>query len=92
MKLFKILPALLFAATTGISFYSFGAETNAEKAEAASNKAGDAVVRTYRNAKNELCQMVDGKAKCVVKEVVNDTKNVANKVETKAKEAKNKVD
>lgn len=67
-------------------------ETTTEKAETIGNKMADSVKKTYRNAKNEICEMVDGKAKCAARKAENEIKNAADKAETTAKELKNKVD
>lgn len=87
-----IAASLILVAAMALSLNSFGAETIAEKAETAGNKTADVVKRTYRNAKNEVCEMIDGKAKCAIKKVVNKVKNTADTIETKTNEAKNKAD
>ena len=92
MKADNILAATLIAAALGLGIQSFGVETTTEKVQAMGNKTGDAVARTYRNAKDEVCEMIDGKEKCIVKKVVNKVKSTADKVETTTKETINKVD
>ena len=67
-------------------------ETVGEKISTAGSKAVDGVKKTWRNAKDEVCEMVNGKANCVVKKVVNKIKSSADKIETTAEEAKNKAD
>lgn len=86
------LTTCLFSSVVSLSTNVFAAETATEKVEAASNKTVDAVKKTWRNAKDELCEMVDGKSKCFVKKVVNKIKSTSETIDTTAKEAKNKAD
>lgn len=92
MTNYKLLTTALFTAILSAGIYAFGEETKTEKLQTMGNKTVDATKRTYRNAKDELCEMIDGKAHCVVKKVVNKVKNTADKINTKASEAKNKAD
>jgi len=88
----NLFAAAVFSATMGMSIYSFAAETTTEKAETLGNKATDSVKRTYRNAKNEICEIINGKEKCWVKKAKNKMRNAADEIETTTKETKNKVD
>jgi hypothetical protein len=92
MKAYNLLAPALFTLALSLSTQAFGVETKTEKAEAMGNKTADAVTRTYRNAKNEICEMINGKEKCVVKKVVNELKNTTDKLETNVEEMKNKAD
>jgi hypothetical protein len=67
-------------------------ETTMEKVETGANKAADSVKSTYRDAKDKVCETVNGKLECVAKKVKHKTQNAADAVETKAKELKKKVD
>lgn len=55
-------------------------------------KTTDKVKSTYRDAKDKVCEMIDGKMKCVAKKIKNKALNMADKLETDATELKNKVD
>ncbi|MCB0351646.1 MAG: hypothetical protein KDD38_10715 [Bdellovibrionales bacterium] len=92
MKKYNLLTLSLFSAALIFSSNAIAEETTAEKAQTATNKTVNAVKKTYRNAKGEICEMIDGKANCAVKKVVNKIKNTADSIETTAKEAKNKAD
>lgn len=67
-------------------------ETPAEKAETASNRAADQTREKYRNSKDEICELVNGKMDCVAQKIENKSKSAWDKTKTKAKEIKNKVD
>lgn len=92
MRAHYLLTAFLFVAAAGQSLESFAVETNTEKLEAARNKSTDAVKRTYRNAKDEVCELINGKEKCIVKKAVNKVKSTADTIETTAEEMKDKAD
>ncbi len=67
-------------------------ETTAEKAETMKNKAVDKVKETYRDAEDRICEMVNGKVECLPQTAENKGKTVTEKVITKAKDEKNKID
>ncbi|MFN3454060.1 MAG: hypothetical protein ACK41T_03815 [Pseudobdellovibrio sp.] len=88
----NLLIASLFIATTSLSTFAFAEETTMEKAENAANKTADSVKKTYRGAKDKVCEMINGKMECVAKKIKHGAQNAADSTETKAKELKNKVD
>lgn len=77
-----------------ILFSSFvhAEETTMEKVETGANHAADSVKKTYRDAKDKACEMVNGKLECAGKKIKNKAKNLKDKTETKATELKNKID
>ncbi len=72
-------------------FSAHAEETVTEKIETGSNKAADAVKKTYRSAKDKTCEMVNGKMDCAAKKLKHKAQNAADKVGTKATEVKNEV-
>jgi len=88
----KCVSGLILANLIGLAQVSLADETAAEKAEASKNKAVDTVRKTYRNVKDKTCNMIHGKLECAEKKIVNESKNLLDKVETKVKEEKNKAD
>ena len=87
-----ILASGLLAASLTFGVCAHAVETTSEKAAAAGNRAVDTTKETYRNAKNEICELVNGKMNCVAKKMKNKLRTAADKSKTKAKEIKNKVD
>lgn len=67
-------------------------ETTMEKAGTKVDEGVDATKSTYRKAKDEVCNMVNGKMECVAKKVGHKVQDAADSTKTKAKEIKNKVD
>lgn len=90
MKITKTILVLL--TVLGMGSFSHAEETTGEKAGAAATRAKNTVKETYRNAKNEICELVNGKMKCVAQKVKHSAQNAADAAEAKAKELKNKVD
>ncbi len=92
MKLQNVLTLSILGVAVLFAVNAMAVETTTEKAQATLNKTTDVVKKTYRNAKGEICEMIDGKANCFVEKVVNKIKNTADSIETSAKESKNKRD
>ncbi len=92
MRKMKLFTACIFAASMGVSFVAAANETTGEKIQTGANKAGDSVKETYRNAKGELCELVNGKMECAAKQMKYKAQNTMDRTKTKAKELKNKVD
>jgi hypothetical protein len=67
-------------------------ETGTEKTETVVNKSIDKVKSAARDIDNKVCEMIDGKMKCVVKKIKNKLKNAEDATKTKATEIKNKID
>lgn len=67
-------------------------ETPSEKAQAEHNKALDSAKEIYRNSKDEICELINGKMECVAQKIENKTKTAIDKTKTKTKEIKNKID
>jgi hypothetical protein len=86
------LKACLLAATLSFAGPLYAEETNAEKVETGVNKAGDAANQARRKMKDEVCEMVDGKMKCVAKKMAHKAKNLGDKMGTKATDIENKAD
>jgi S-methylmethionine-dependent homocysteine/selenocysteine methylase len=88
----RIAAGLLIASFTFAASFSFAEETTVEKVETSLNKGTDKVKKTYRDAKDKTCEMVNGKMKCVGKKIKNKARNAKDKIETTTEELKNKVD
>lgn len=81
----------LLAIVIGLSGNAFAETTTAEKIDVATDKVGNTMKETYRNAKDEICELVNGKLECIAKKVKNKVKTAADKAKTKSKEIKNEV-
>jgi uncharacterized coiled-coil DUF342 family protein len=92
MRYKNIVASGLLAASLGLSFTAGANESAGEKATAETNKSVDSAKETYRNAKNEICELVNGKMHCAAKKMKSKMRTAADKTKTKAKEVKNKVD
>lgn len=92
MKKNNLLTIYLCAAMLGLGISTHAEETTLEKIETGSNKAADSAKKTYRKAKDKVCEMVNGKMKCVEKKIKGKVENLKDKVETESKEIKNKID
>lgn len=90
MKITKTILVLLSVMCMGS--FAQAKETTGEKAAATANRAKNTVKETYRNAKNEICELVNGEMKCIAQKVKHSAQNAADAAEAKAKEVKNKVD
>ena len=84
--------AIITAALSLFAVSAVAEETTMEKVETGTNKAADSVKSTYRDAKDKVCETINGKVECVAKKVKHKAQNAADAVETKAKEIKKKVD
>ena len=85
------LSSYLAAAILCVGLGASAAETNSEKLTNDKNKAVDTAKETYRNAKDEICELVNGKMECVAKKIKHKFQTAADKTKTKAKEVKSKV-
>ncbi len=83
---------LTFGLVMGSPYNASGEETNLEKTEALKNKTVDVVKKKYRNIKDKTCRTVNGEMECVEKEIKREVQGTVDKVNTKAKEEKNKID
>lgn len=88
----NILKACMLAAILCTTSYALADETLGEKVNTGANKGTDSAKKNYRDLKNKGCEMINGKVECAVKKMKNDTKNLSDKVETKATEVKDRVD
>ncbi len=74
--------ALFFATTPALA-----EKSTLEEAKDGTMEAGrdlkKGVRKTWRNAKNEVCEMVNGKVECAVKKAKNKAKNAIDEVEDK---------
>ncbi len=86
MKLHQVLLMGVLA----FAFSTFAEETTMEKAETMKNKTADGAKKMGRKAKDEVCEMVNGKMECAVKKGVNKVKDGVDATGTKATEMKNK--
>ncbi len=66
-------------------------ETPSQKATIQVEKAGNSVKRGYRKADEKVCEMLNGKLKCVAKKVKHAVQNAGDAASTGAKELQNKV-
>lgn len=91
----NLLTISILAITVGsliVGISSYAVETNGEKVEAAADKVADGVKSTARNLEEKTCELINGKMKCAVKKINNRRKNATDKMGSKIKETKNKVD
>ncbi len=88
----SLIALLTFGLVIGSSYKASGEETKLEKSEAKKNKTVDLVKRKYRNMKDKTCRTVNGEMECVEKEIKHKVQDTLDKVNTKAKEEKNKID
>jgi TATA-box binding protein (TBP) (component of TFIID and TFIIIB) len=82
----------LAAIVLGLALNLSAEETNLEKAETQKNKTMDSLKKKYRKAKDEICQMTNGKMVCVKRKLVDGVQNATDKIKTDAIEVKNKAD
>lgn len=92
MKITKILFKSCLMTALFMSANVSAVETTAEKTETVVNKSVDKVKSAARDVDNKVCEMIDGKMKCVVKKIKNKLKNAEDTTKTKATEIKNKID
>lgn len=83
---------LFLASLMCLGLSSFAEETKVEKIEAGTQRTVDRVKRSYRDVKDNVCEMINGKVVCYGKKMINSQKNVSDKVQSKIKEEKNKID
>ncbi len=57
-------------------------ETVVEKVQTSTNRAGNKVKHTYRQADNKVCEMVNGKEECVFKKFKNKVKDIKDDMKT----------
>lgn len=86
MKLKNALLTLLTVTLIGgyTSNFAFAAgndDTLKEKTEEAANDTKRAAKKAVRKAKDETCEMVDGKMKCVGKKMKHAAQNAGDKIE-----------
>lgn len=84
--------ATVFAIGMGLATISHAEETAAEQTQAAGSKVANKVKQGARKVSDEVCEMINGKMKCVAKKVKHKAQNAADSIESKVKEEKNKVD
>lgn len=82
--------ALAFAGTAATQ--SHAEETLGEKAQAKMETAKNQAKKTYRKAKDKVCDIVNGKVECEAKKLKHRAQNAADKLKAEAKRAKNKAD
>lgn len=83
---------ILWVLFVSSSILSYAEETKIEKAETVMNKSVDKAKSTARDVDNQICEMIDGQMKCVVKKIKNKLKNAKDTTKTKATEIQNKID
>lgn len=91
----KMMLASIFAlgmAFSSAAHYAHAEETVGDKVKEGYQDAKKGVKRTWRNAKNEVCEWVNGKVECAAKKLANEAKNAADEVKDKADDVKKKVD
>jgi hypothetical protein len=67
-------------------------ETAAEKVHEGLQDAGKGAKKAYRNMKDQVCEMVNGKMECVAKKAANKARNLKDEVKDKADDLKKKAD
>lgn len=82
-----MIVGLMFSPLSALAEQSAG-----EKAKNKMHEVGDEAREAARDAKDEVCEMINGKLECVAKKAVNKGKTLWDKTETEAEELKDKVD
>ena len=85
----SILSAIVIASLFTFAPILHAEETTMEKAETVKNKTVDKTKKVYRAAKDEVCELVNGKMECVAKKLKHKAQNATDTVKTKANEIKN---
>ncbi len=83
MKIFKPLLAITFSLYLGSSAFA-----NESSVSQTAGDAGNAVKKTYRNAKDKTCEMINGKMQCLGKKIKHKMENASDEVSSEAKEIK----
>lgn len=87
------MKSLIICAALALCFSAAHAEeTMGEKAKATAKDAGAAVEKGANRVGEEVCEMVNGKMKCVGKKIKNRAGEAGTAVKNKAEEVKDKVD
>jgi hypothetical protein len=84
MKLnLKMLLVALTVVTLGSASSSLRADDHTTKADVkeAANDTARAAKKAGRKVKDEVCEMIDGKMKCVAKKIKHSAQNAGDKVE-----------
>ena len=92
MKKFSFFGLCVLAASLGLAVNSYAEESVAEKVETNKNKTIDTAKSTYRAAEDEVCEIVNGKMKCIGKKIKHSAENTSDKLKTKGTELKNKIE
>lgn len=80
--LFTLLTVTLIGGYTADKAFALGKdETVKEKAEEAANDTKRATKKAVRKVKDETCEMVDGKMKCMGKKIKHAAQNAGDKIE-----------
>lgn len=77
---FTIFVTIVLAGVSHIDV-SYADETVKEKAAEVANDTKRAVKKGARKIKDETCEMVDGKMKCVAKKIKHSVQNAGDKIE-----------
>ncbi|MCF8059915.1 MAG: hypothetical protein K9K67_11500 [Bacteriovoracaceae bacterium] len=75
MYKFNIATILIFTSLTLFSC-SKSDKTIMEKVETKSEEISDSVNEAYKDAKDEICEMIDGKLQCTKKRIESDVKDL----------------
>lgn len=92
MKTENYLVLVFTMVTLSLGFIAVAEESTLEKLETQKNKSMDGARHVYRTVDNRVCEMVNGKEKCVIKKVKNRAKDAADQIKTNTNELMNKVD
>ncbi len=79
-------------ATLAFSNFAFSEQTDLEKAKVMRNEAMNATKKKFRNAKNELCEYVEGELQCLAEKTANKARNIKDDAKAKTSEIKDKID
>ncbi len=91
-EIYRLLSLPVFFATMTLDSFAIAEETTLEKFETQTNESSDSIKSTYRDIKDQTCHIVHGKLECLKRKIENKAKSVADTVQTKQTEFKNKVD
>lgn len=77
---------------SGFSNVVHAETTTGEKIQEGAEDAGKNVKKSYREAKDKACEMVNGKLECAGKRAMNKMRNAKDEAKDKANDVKKRVD
>ena len=71
---------------------AYAEEAVSEKTSIKAEKIENSIKKTYRKVDDKVCELLNGKMKCVAKKIKHTIQNASDDVSTTAKELKDKVE